>query len=166
MIIVVIIVIWSFDFHSLWRLVQVKELSAATGEVNHCLQWGAPLWLLLSIMIMIMMMMVTMNQFWQFHFGGWFEGCHDQEVDGDGYDEVNSTIMTILWITTNHQERIHKVQLLKQLHITNLEWLIRPMKLCIGFLKERRPEFFLGVRLHEHQLAVPEDEDDWRCFCF
>ena len=43
---------------------------------------------------------------------------------------------------------------------SNLEGLIRPVKFCICFFKKRRPELFLGVRLHEHQLAIPEDEDD------
>ena len=48
----------------------------------------------------------------------------------------------------------------RMMMVTNLEGLIRPVKFCICFFKERRPELFLGVRLHEHQLAIPEDEDD------
>ena len=44
--------------------------------------------------------------------------------------------------------------------VSNLEGLIRPVEFCIGFLKERRPEFFLRVRLHENQLAIPEDKED------
>ena len=43
MMILIIFIIILMYIHSLWGLVQVKELSAASSKVNHCFQGGAAL---------------------------------------------------------------------------------------------------------------------------
>ena len=38
--------------------------------------------------------------------------------------------------------------------VTNLEGLIRPVKLCIGFLKERRPEFQIRMLMRRKRVMM------------